>query len=98
MDNPLSNFDNVTVEKVDFIEAQTQKNLEFRLESMKILSEQAMVTLNWLFALAVTPAGYVFSKAGEILWWIAVPAILCSIASGSTAIYLFQNALRTKSI
>ena len=98
MDNPLTNFDNVTVEKVDFIEAQVQKNLEFRLESMKILSDQAMVTLNWLFALAVTPAGFVFSKATEIEWWIAIPALLCSIASGATAVYLFENALKMKSI
>lgn len=49
--------------------------------------------MNWLFALVVTPAGYVVTKTQEIPWWIAVPSIMCSITSGLTAIYLFRNAL-----
>ena len=98
MENPITNYEPITDAKIDYIEAQVLKNFEFRLETMKILSEQAMVTLNWLFALALTPAGYVFSHADKIKWWISIPAILCSLASGLTAIYLFQKALRTKSI
>ena len=98
MDNPITNYETVTDSKIDYIEAQVLKNFEFRLESMKILSEEAMVTLNWLFALAVTPAGYVLSQADKIQWWISVPAILCSIASGITAVYLFESALKTKNI
>jgi hypothetical protein len=97
MDNPLTDLSHVTEAKVDFVEVQVNKNLEFRLESMNMLSTQAMVTLNWLFALVVTPAGYVFSKADEIDWWIAFPALTCSASSAAAAVYLFHNALRVKS-
>jgi hypothetical protein len=93
MDNPITKIEEVTPEKVAYVEEQVQKNLDFHMESKKLLSDEGKLTLNWLFALTITPAGYVLSKAEDVPWWIAVPALLCSIASGMSAVYLFRNAL-----
>lgn len=98
MENPITKFEEVTLEKVAYVEEQVQRNLDFHFESKTILTEEAKVTLNWLFGLAITPAGYVFSKAPETPWWIVIPAIMCSLASGGAAIYLFRNALYAQNV
>lgn len=95
---PLTTMENVTLEKVKFIEDQASKCLGFFFESNEVLTKEAHTSLNWLFAIITTTSAYTIDHFDSHKLWLFIP-LICAIGVATIeGIELFRNALRTEDL
>lgn len=86
--------------KVDWIEKQANKRLDFGIETRVILAKDAQTTLNWLFAMAVGSGGYVLKlfADGSFELLIGLPLIATCVLASIASIRLLLTAMLTRPI
>lgn len=96
----LSNCDDVTPEKAEFIELKIGEMYDFALESKRLLCNEAHTTLNWLFAIVVGGTSYAVNQIvdGKVQWWLLIPVLLMVTAGVIQSVLLFHGALRALGI
>jgi len=92
----LKNLENVTADKVEFIEKQATELLKFVLESRSLLTKEAHTTLNWIFAIIIGSSGYAYKLLDSETprWWLVCPLIVAATLAGIQGLILFHGALR----
>lgn len=96
----IKNFQNLTPEKADFIEAKILEMYDFVLESKNRMTTEAHTTLNWLFAIVIGGTSYAVNQILEdrLQWWLLIPVLLMITAGIIQSVQLFHGALRASAI
>tara|TARA_R100000750_G_C2343891_1_gene95417 strand:- start:1976 stop:2506 length:531 start_codon:yes stop_codon:yes gene_type:complete len=96
----LKNFENVTLEKAEYVEKQAERTLEFAMESRKLLTQEAHTTINWLFAIILGCSGYTATllESRHIPWWLVITLFFVTLISGWQAVSLFSISLTAREL
>lgn len=88
----IENWENVTLGKAEFVEAQARRLLDFTIESLDRIRTEANTCLQWLFGTIAGAAGLAatsIEKKGP--WSISISLVVVSLFSAVVAVELIRS-------
>lgn len=97
---PFDDCSFLTAEKVDFVEEQANKRLNFAISRREFLVKEAHTTLQWLFGIIVGASGYLVTliREGDSERAVVTALVFAALAAAGGAAQLMYRSLMTASM
>jgi hypothetical protein len=94
----MAETEETKLSKLTYAEEQVTRLLEFRFESLALLTKEALTTVNWLFGLMIGSATYALTEMKDNQWWLAIPLGVTCMCSAHEVWRLMRDALQIKNV